>query len=193
MGIDEKFILKKKITLKDLDELGHDNVSNYFVEKASKMAEGNHNLLYPLLYAAKGVQAVKAVAKVKGYDPAKLEDWRRGCSWLTFAHGALADELKSKIADFNELSTGLQKEAMKVLTRRGVNRSDQKILGVMRENDTFKELERQVSELGGIVDHVQGHRDLYNKALKDIIIQESANTRQIMKDSAQEERGMSSW
>jgi hypothetical protein len=178
-----------EISLDDLEALGHDYIAENFIELSGEVAQFNENLRSPLLYGAKGIMVFGELSKDKNFGPSTLAAFRQGCSWMVFCKGKVGEavgKLEHKLKVFRATSAD---DVMRELARKGVKISDAKIEDQLRKNDKFQELEAQLSVLNGIFAHVSDHCFQY-RLLKDIIIQESANVRQMMKDSAQEERGI---
>lgn len=181
-----------EITLTDLDDYGHEYIAENFVELSEEVAQFDENLRAPLLYGAKGIMVFGELAKNKNFGPETLATYRQGCSWMIFCKGRLGSAVNKLDNKLKTMRANSIDDVMRELARKGIKISDAKIEDQLRKNKNFQALETQLSLLNGIFAHVLDHCNQY-RLLKDVIIQESANVRQLMKDSAHEERGMSSY
>lgn len=129
------------------------------------------------------------VGATRNFSPDILATFRQGCSWMIYCKGKIGEAVSRREHKLKVLKAGLVDDVMKDIARKGIRISDAKIETQISKNEKVQAMEGQLSVLNGIFAHVMDHCFQY-KLLKDIIIQESANVRQMMKDGAHEEREM---
>ena len=163
----------------DLDKLGYEQIAAFFANKALEIESEFPKLLEPLLYASKGVLALGSLNSHKRFTPAHLEKWRMNAAWMTYAKGAIQDQVSKLDNDLKDLRSDLQDDAFKSLARRGIKISDEKVQGIIRQDKNCRTLERQLSVLRAILMAVLDHCDQY-KLIKDVLVQESTLAKHLM-------------
>jgi len=162
-----------------LEVLGYDQIAAHFSDNALALEADFPRLMEPLLYAAKGVLSLGKLNSRKTFTPGHLEKWRMGVSWLTYAKGALQEQVAKLDCDVKDLKSDLQDEAFKSLARRGIKISDEKVQGYIRLDKEFRRIDRQLSVLRAILATVLDHCDQH-RLIKDVLVQESTLTKRLM-------------
>jgi hypothetical protein len=177
--------MKLKALIKTTDKLDNDSIlagiGELIDECDGKAREG-------LLWTAKGIRVFQDLERDagKGWAIDHLSIWRKGCTYLAYAKTQIKFAVDEASADKDRLRAGLQIDAIQALKRRSLRESEDKILcEIRRTSKNFQRLEAKLSYLNVILGLVKDLLIQYNN-LKDIIVQESVNTRKGMSDGAQE-------
>ncbi len=162
-----------------LAQLGYDQIAGYFSDRALELEADFPALMEPLLYAAKSVLALGKLNERRQFTPGHLERWRMNVAWMTYAKGALQEQVAKLDVAAKDMKSDLMEDAFKSLARRGVRISDDKVQGLVRQNKDYRVLDGQLSVLRAILSTVLDHCDQY-KLIKDVLVQESTLTKHLM-------------
>lgn len=144
-----------------------------------------------LLYISKGMFYYVELTSAKKvmWAPEVLKLWRQAGINIAFGKGVIRRELKKVEQEYEQLKSVLELDALRTVKKRGGRGGkDSVIAEVRRTSRKFCRLEREMSDLSAILEATDTLLYQFN-LVKDIIIQESVNTRQHMDSSAPEHGG----